>query len=290
MKRPENDVLTIKAPLWIRAAAGAAASILAALFAFVLITALDALREGRDFHLLGVTWNAARGLFGVAPMIFNTALLALCGASLGWLLSVGLALSLRFGQPKALRSGLLVLLRGMTAVPTVVYGFTGLFLLVPLIRGHLGGSGLCFLSAALLLALQGIPAMTLVIDGAASLVETKHAVAAAALGLSPLEIASRVTLPACRGALRDAAVLGLGRAMGDALIPVMVGGNALSFVTSPLGSMRTLAAHISLTLSSDLTGGEHLSLLLSGGVLLSMGFLVAGIGRALRAREARKRS
>ncbi|NLL36178.1 MAG: ABC transporter permease, partial [Fretibacterium sp.] len=84
----------------------------------------------------------------------------------------------------------------------------------------------------------------------------------------PEQNLSSIVLPASRPWMASAAVLGFGRALGDTLLPSMLAGNAVQFASSPLDSMRTLTAHIGLVLSSDIGGGEHLSLLLAGGLLL----------------------
>jgi phosphate transport system permease protein len=160
------------------------------------------------------------------------------------------------------------ILRFMTAIPTVVYGFAAVFALVPLIRNALGGSGFCWLAAGTMLAVQGVPTMALIMDGALRSVENDVFLTAAALGMTPLQTLSRVVIPASRPWLVSAAVLGFGRALGDTLLPTMLAGNAVRFALSPLDSMRTLTAHIGLVLSADIGGGENLSLLLAGGLLL----------------------
>ena len=83
----------------------------------------------------------------------------------------------------------------------------------------------------------------------------------------------------------SAAVLGLGRAVGDALLPAMLAGNAIRFARSPLDSIRTLTSHIALVLSSDIGGGEHLSLLLAGALLLIFCAAVSLTARRLTRRN-----
>ena len=178
------------------------------------------------------------------------------------------------------------ILRFMTAVPTVVYGFTATFVLVPVIRGALGGTGFCWLAAASMLALQGVPTMTLVMDGAMRSRSAETALTASALGMTPLQHLARVAIPGSRRALLTAAVLGFGRALGDTLLPTMLAGNAVQFARSPLDSMRSLTAHIGLVLSSDIGGGEHLSLLLAGGLLLIGSVCVSLLARNLGGRKS----
>lgn len=274
------------APLWLRVLACFVGSVLSTVFAFILFSALDALRAGQGLSLFGPVWDPRAGRFGIAAMIHASFLLALSSLGAGWLLSLGCCCMLRGAAPRPAARFLMGILRFMTAVPTVVYGFTATFVLVPVIRGALGGTGFCWLAAASMLALQGVPTMTLVMDGAMRSRSAETALTASALGMTPLQHLARVAIPGARRALLTAAVLGFGRALGDTLLPTMLAGNAVQFARSPLDSMRSLTAHIGLVLSSDMGGGEHLSLLLAGGLLLIGSVCVSLLARNLGGRKS----
>ncbi|MCR4818977.1 MAG: ABC transporter permease subunit [Fretibacterium sp.] len=256
-------------PLLLRALALSVSALLGTVIAFILISGAEALVTGQGLGLFGAVWNPAGGKFGILPMIQATLLLALSSLGLGWCLSLGCCCVLNGLAPRRAARWLMGLLTLMTAVPTVVYGFAAVFLLVPLIRDALGGTGFCWLTAGLLLALQGVPAMTFIMDGAVRSLAAESRLTATALGMTTAQHLSRVVLPLASRPLLSAAILGLGRAVGDALLPTMLAGNAIRFARNPLDSMRTLTAHISLVLSSDIGGGEHLSLLLAGALLLT---------------------
>ena len=234
------------APLWLRVLACFVGSVLSTVFAFILFLALDALRAGQGLFLFGPVWDPRTGRFGIAAMIHASFLLALSSLGAGWLLSLGCCCMLRGAASRPAARFLMGILRFMTAVPTVVYGFTATFVLVPVIRGALGGTGFCWLAAASMLALQGVPTMTLVMDGAMRSRSAETALTASALGMTPLQHLARVAIPGSRRALLTAAVLGFGRALGDTLLPTMLAGNAVQFARSPLDSMRSLTAHIGL--------------------------------------------
>lgn len=269
------------APLWLRALACFTGGVLSTVFAFILLSSLEALEAGRGLFLFGPVWDPRAGRFGIAAMIHASFLLALSSLCVGWLLSLGCCGMLQGVAPRLLARALMGILRFMTAIPTVVYGFAATFALVPLIRGGLGGTGFCWLAAASMLALQGVPTMTLVMEGAMRSRSAETALTAMALGLTPLQHLSRVTIPASRRHLLAAAVLGFGRALGDTLLPTMLAGNAVQFARSPLDSLRSLTAHIGLVLSSDIGGGEYLSLLLAGGLLLAGSLAVSLWARRL---------
>lgn len=272
-------------PLALRTLAIGVTALLGTVIAFILLSGAEALAKGRGMALFGAVWNPGAGRFGVGAMIQASLALAVSSLALGFSLSLGCCCMLNGLAPRSVARALMGLLTVMTATPTVVYGFAAVFLLVPLIRSALGGTGFCWLAAALLLALQGTPTMTLVMHGAVKERSTQTYVTSAALGLTDVQHLSRVVLPMSRGAMASAAVLGLGRAVGDALLPAMLAGNAVRFARGPLDSIRTLTAHISLVLSSDMGGGEHLSLLLAGALLLLFCAAVSLAARAILRRE-----
>lgn len=275
-------------PLWLKGMAFSVSVVLGAVFTFIIGSALFALWAGKAFHLLSPVWAPSRGMFGVLPMVYGSLLLSTTALCLGWTLALGCACMMRSVAPRWLRRCLMGALRFMTAIPTVVYGFASVFLLVPLIRDMLGGAGFSLLAAAVVLALQGVPAMALVMDASMSAVEQQTALTTAALGMTPLQALSWVVLPKARGGLVAAGTLGFGRAVGDTLLPVMLAGNAVQFAVSPLDSLRTLTAHIGLVLASDVGGAENLSLLLSGGILLTLSSCVNLFARALLRRAHRE--
>ena len=272
-------------PVFLKAMAVFVASVLGTVIAFILFSGIEALVSGRDLSLFGSVWNPNAGKFGILTMIQASILLAVSSLLIGWSLSLGCCCVLNGLGPRFIAKFLMAVLTLMSAIPTVVYGFAAVFLLVPVIREALGGTGFCWLTASLILALQGVPTMTFIMHGAMSSISSQTRLTSTALGLTPLQHLSRVVLPLSTKSMTAAAILGLGRATGDALIPVMLAGNAIRFAHSPLDSMRTLTAHISLVLSSDIGGGEHLSLLLAGALLLTFCAVISLISRRLQARR-----
>ncbi|MDO4988679.1 MAG: ABC transporter permease subunit [Synergistes sp.] len=263
-----KDKIT-RTPLWLLASALCAAALLSSVFVFITVCAADGIIMGGS-GLFTSLWAPEAKSFGIMPMIAATAALSLSSLALGWLVSLGCICFIHGFGGKHISAFLSLLLRVMTAVPTVVYGFASVFLLVPVIRDALGGSGFSWFTATLVLALLITPTMTLAMQGAVSQINDRYALTSASLGLSRGENLIYVVLPAARDSLRGAALLGFGRAAGDTMIPTMLAGNAVRYPASPLDAIRTLTAHIGLVLSSDVGGTAYYSLFAAGGMLLVM--------------------
>lgn len=254
-------------PIWLKASAVYVSSLMSALFVFITLCALDGLaRSGPS--LFGSVWDPEGGKFGIMPMIWASALLSLSSLITGWAFAVGCCCFIHGLGPRWAAKLLAGMLRVMTAIPTVVYGFASVFLLVPIIRNGLGGSGFSWLTASLVLSLLIMPTMVISMDSAFSTIVAETRLTSAALGFTQGQNVAMVVLPASRQWIWSSALLGFGRAAGDTLIPTMLAGNAVQYAKTPLDAMRTLTAHVGLVLSSEVGGTAYLSLFVAGGILL----------------------
>lgn len=221
-------------------------------------------------------WSPSKGQFGILPMIAGSVLLSLSAVALSWPLAIGLCgWLLNATAPNAsvftrLLTRLIAgLIRFMTAVPTVVYGFVAIFLLTPLVRGAVGGgSGLNWLSACLILSLLLLPTMVLVMDtGLRPRMEKLH-LSASALGFNRLQTLLYFVFSQGRRCLLTALILGFGRGIGDTLISLMLSGNWPQLPIFPTDSLRTLTAHMALVTANEVGGTAYNSLFAAGAVLL----------------------
>ena len=225
------------------------------------------------------TWRPDSGEFGILPMIIGSLLLSSSAMLLSWPLAVGATCFMHGCSGPGARQ-LAAIIRFMTTIPTVVYGFAATFLLVPLVREAAGrGSGLCWLSAMLILALLVLPTMVLIMDAAMRTLNERLGLTAAALGLSRSQMLACLLLPASRRWLLAAGILGFGRAIGDTLIPLMLTGNAPHIPDSLFSSLRTLTAHMGLVTATEVGGPAYNSLFAAGGILL---FTSASVSLILR--------
>lgn len=234
--------------------------------------------------LLGSVWSPEDGLFGVLPMLAGSLAVTLGALLLAVPAGVGMALFLTEVAPPELAGVVRPLLQGLAGVPSVVYGFVGMSLLVPAIRSGLGGPGFSVLAGALVLAVMILPTIAAVAEDALRALPGAYREGAAALGATPWQAVCRVLLPAARSGLITAVVLGMGRALGETMAVLMVTGNVASAPLSPLDPARTLTGNIAMEMGYA-TGRHRDALFGTGALLLALVLLVNQAARRLGARR-----
>ena len=268
-------------------AAGIVMAGVAFMVLMIVVAAIPALEQGGSSSPFSWDWQPYQGRFGILPMFAGSLALSGFALLLGFPLALGIcAWILVEGEGKT--HGIVRMLRGtirvMTAIPTVVYGFAAVFLLVPVIRESLGGTGLCLLTAGLMLALLIVPTMVLVLEAGLLPRMERLYLGGIALGFTRMELFSLFVLRSGRKVLVSAALLGFGRAVGDTMIGLMLSGNAPQLPTGFLQSMRTLTSHMAMATANEVGGGAYLSLFAAGFLLLLINI---GVSLAVRriARE-----
>jgi len=241
------------------------------ILAFMLILGLPLFREGRFLSILSTPWIPGEGHFGIYPMLIGTAAISFLSLCLGAPLALGVSIFMTAVQPGHPGRWLKKLVVLMTGVPTVVYAFVGIFLLVPLIQSFFAaGSGMNILTAGLVLALLIAPTMILIFSNSFENVPTAYRSAADALGASAVQKFVYVTLPASWRGIVAGVILGVGRAMGDTLVALMLAGNAVAVPGSVFDSARTLTAHIALVTAADFDSIEFRTIFACGILLYFM--------------------
>ena len=243
---------------------------LAAIFVFLVVLSLPLFTQGQWTDILSVTWRPHEGQFGILAMIAGSMALSVSAFVLAYPLGIGVCLFVCGPWARGLRRVVLAVVTFMTAIPTVVYGFVSVFLLVPLLAKGLGSRGPSLLAASLTLALLVLPTIVLFALEALREAETRTRLTSASLGLSPVQSLLLVVLPNCAPALRTAAVMGYCRALSDTLIPLMLAGNAPQFPDSLFDSVRTLTAHIALVVATDDSSPAFHSLFACGLILFGV--------------------
>jgi phosphate transport system permease protein len=250
------------------AAALLSAAITLMVFLFMAVLGLPVIREGQLLQTLVGHWAPVNGSFGIGPMMVGSLAIALSALVLAVPLSLGCAIFITVTAPRGPARLLQRLVQFMTGIPTVIYGFVGIFLLVPYIRTVAGGgSGLAVLTAAIMLAILVAPTMILFFADGLAQVPRAHCLAVSALGGTPVQRLIYVMLPQAWPSLLAGLVLGFGRAVGDTLIALMLAGNAVSVPASLFDPARTLTAHIALVIAADFDSLEFRTLFLCGLIL-----------------------
>lgn len=240
--------------------------------------------------LLGRTWQAGNGLFGIFPMIIGsiyvTAGAIIVGVPIGILAAVFLA---RF-CPKPLYRIMKPGVELLAGIPSVVYGFFGLMIIVPWVRDtfrpYYGGNGLSLFSAALLLGIMILPTIISISESAIRAVPDKYYQGALALGAIHERSVFRTVVPAAKSGIMAGIVLGIGRAFGETMAVIMIAGNQAWIPDNIFQGIRTLTANIVMEMgyAQDL----HREALIATGVVLFVFILIINtLFSILKRREAK---
>ena len=185
---------------------------------------------------------------------------------LGVPLGVGSALFLAEFAPRRMAEYLRPSLSLLAAIPSVVYGFVALRLLVPLLQGPTGGLGLSLLAGSIVLAVMILPTIISVSEDAIRAVPHDYKEASFGLGATRWQTSWRVLLPAARSGILASTILGAGRAIGETLAVMMVSGNMFQVPSSIIQPGATLTGTIALEFGY--AGPEHQRALFAVGIVL----------------------
>lgn len=250
-------------------AAMSAVSTLALITLFILREGLPVVFDrGPMAFLGGVTWAPSRGEFGLLPMIAGTAVVTVGALAIGLPLGLAGAITLAELAPRRARQLLKPMIELLAGIPSVVYGFIGMEILVPMIRtgGAFGGPGYSALAASIILGIMVLPTIIGISIDALEAVPQSYRDGSRALGATHWQTITGVVLPAARSGIVAAVILGMGRAVGETMAVIMVAGNAVQFPQSILSPVRTLTANIALEMSY--ASGPHAQALFATGIVL----------------------
>lgn len=263
------------------AAASASVLAVALICIFLFANGLPAMGKIGVFDfLLGKTWKPGNDIYGILPMmlgsIYVTAGALIIGVPVGVLTAIFLS---RFAGKKTVKL-LTPAVQLLAGIPSVVYGFFGLVVIVPL----LGARG-SLLAASILLGIMILPTVITVSESALNAVEQAYYEGALALGATHERAVFSVVLPAAKSGVTASVVLGMGRAIGEAMAVMMVAGNQARIPDGLLRGVRTLTANIVMEMgySADL----HREALIATGVVLFVFILVINILFSILKRRAK---
>jgi len=278
--------------------------LLVVLIAIELVSnAMPAVSKFGFGFLVHSTWDPVRGEFGALPLIFGTLYSSLVALIIAVPLALGCAVFLTEFAPRWLRTPVATLIELLAAVPSVIYGLWGIFVLIPLLRDHFwpvarpvlrglpifSGAfyGPSVLAAGVILAVMVLPYITAVSREVLLAVPPSQREAGLALGATRWETVTTVILPYGRAGIIGAVILGLGRALGETMAVTMVIGNRHEVSASLLQPGYTIAAAIANEFSEAVSDMHLSALFMIGAVLFIITIAANTLARVLVWRVAR---
>ena len=246
---------------------------------FLFANGVPAISEiGALDFLLGTKWKPGNNIYGILPMILGSIYITAGAVVVGVPLGVLTAVFMTKYCPKKLYAVLKTAIGLLSGIPSVVFGFFGLVVMVPLIRtafADFDTNGKSILTASLLLGLIILPTIVGVAESSLRAVPDHYYEGALALGATKERSMFAVVLPAAKSGVMAGVILGIGRAIGETMAVVMIAGNQPRIPTSILKGVRTLTTNIVLEMgyAADL----HRGALIGTGVVLFVFILIINL-------------
>ncbi|NNE67688.1 MAG: phosphate ABC transporter permease subunit PstC [Pyrinomonadaceae bacterium] len=279
--------------------------IVAAMIAMMVQNSIPTIREFGFGFLTGSRWLPASDIYGALPFIYGTIVSSLIALILAVPLSLGIAIFLVEQAPARIARPIAFMVELLAAIPSVVYGLWGIFVLAPFIRVYLGPflqnyfgfiplfqgrlTGIGMLTGGIIMALMVTPIVTAVVRDVLEVVPTAQREAALALGATKWETTVIVLGNAASG-IAGAVVLGLGRALGETMAVTMVIGNSPQISASLFEPAYTIASVLAANFA-EATDKLYMSALIEMGlVLFLVTFIVNALAKLLVLRVAKRQT
>ncbi|MHB8277973.1 MAG: phosphate ABC transporter permease subunit PstC [Candidatus Humimicrobiaceae bacterium] len=221
--------------------------------------------------LTGTRWapTSTPEKFGLVPLLLGSTLVTVGAILIALPLGVGAAIYIGELAPRALREILKPIIEVLATIPSVVIGFIGIQLIVPLIKSSFKlPIGLTALAGSIMLAFMSLPTIISISEDAINAVPVKYRHASLALGATKWETTYKVVVPAASSGIVASIMLGLGRIVGETMTVLMLTGNSPRIVFSWLQPVRTITATIAAETGETVQGGLHFSALFAVGLVL----------------------
>ncbi len=223
-------------------------------------------KVGPRTFIFGEKWIPSKGSFAILPMIVSSFWVTFGALALSIPLGLACTIFLKEWSPPSAGLILRPAIHLLAAIPSVIYGFWGLVVFVPLVRHYLGGPGLSILSGSVILGFMILPTIISISEDSLRALPPTYKEGALALGATHWQTIWRVLIPAARSGIVASIVLGMGRAVGETMAMIMILGNSVKMPTSFLDSARTLTTNIGLEMAY--ASGDHRQALFATGIVL----------------------
>jgi phosphate transport system permease protein len=272
-----NDLWLIWILRFLTMIAGAIALLI---IVFLILESLPVLNHvGITRFFTDSSWNPTTGFYNLLPMLWGTLLAMLGSVLIATPIGILSAVFCQYYAPPVLAQLYRRLIELLAGIPSVVYGFWGLVVLVPLI-GRIHPPGPSLLAGIAILTIMILPTIALVADASLEKVPASYLQGAAALGLSRWATIQRVVFPAAKSGLFTGLILEIGRAIGETMAILMVCGNVVQTPKSLFDPIRTLTANIALEMAYA-TGDHRSALFVSGLVLMGLIALLVAVAEVI---------
>ena len=253
---------------------------------FLFANGIPAIKEiGFLDFLTGKSWKPKNDIYGILPMILGSIYVTAGAILIGVPIGIFTAVFLAWFCPDKLYKILKPAVDLLAGIPSVVYGFFGLMVIVPFIRNHIGGRGTSMLAASIVLGIMILPTIIGVSESAIRAVPRSYYEGALALGATHERSVFTAVVPAAKSGITASVILGVGRAIGETMAVIMVAGNQAVMPSGVLKGLRTLTANIVLEMgyAADL----HREALIATAVVLFVFILIINLCFSLVKRRGK---
>ena len=225
-------------------------------------------KTGLGHFILGKEWRptSTPASFGILPMIIGSLMVTLGSIIIGVPIGVLTAIFMAFYCPDKLYKVLKPAVNLMAGIPSIIYGFFGLMVFVPIVRGWWGGTGMTVITASVLLGIMILPTIIGLSEASLRSVPKSYYQGSIALGATEERSLLRVVVPAAKSGILSATILGIGRSIGETMAVIMIAGNQPVIPSDIKHGARTMTANIVLEMAY--ATGEHREALIATGVVL----------------------
>lgn len=256
---------------------------------FIFNGAVPAVKDIGLFKFIsGTQWkpNSDPQQFGILYMIIGSIYVSTGAIILGVPVGIFAAVFLAKFCPKKIYTVISQAVMLLSGIPSIIYGFFGMMLIVPFIADHFKGNGNSLLAASIVLAIMILPTIITISENALRALPNSYYEGALALGATKEEAVFKVMLPAAKSGIVTGVVLGIGRAIGETIAVGMVAGNSNILPTSIFKSVRTLTVNI--VSEMGYASGLHYDALIATGAVLFVFILILNILLGLLSKERDK--
>lgn len=234
---------------------------------FIIIEGLPAFQDyGFIQFLFGQTWSPNEGQYGLFSMIIGSICVTIFALIIAVPLSILCSIFMAEVANENIKNFLKPVIQTLSGIPSVVYGFFGLIVLVPIVRFYFGGTGFSIFTAGIILSVMILPTIISVSFDSLCAVPNEYKEASLGLGATNWQTINKVIFPASLPGIVTAIILGMGRAIGETLAVIMVAGNVPGIPNSIFSPVRTLTSNIALEMSYA-TGLHHNALFATATIL-----------------------